>query len=36
MDNQTIFLKREASSGEINVEKHFVCDQVQGMKSSEK
>ena len=36
IDHQTIFLMREVSSGESCFEKHFVCNQMQGIKSSEK
>lgn len=36
IDHQSIFLMREVSSGESSFKKHFVCNQVQGMKSSEK
>ena len=34
IDHQSIFLMREVSSGESSFKKHFVCNQVQGMKSS--
>ena len=36
IDHQSIFLMREVSSGESSFKKHFVCNQVQGMKSSVK